>query len=105
MSTDDFKLTWAFPSEIKKELGASSYDIRVTPGTYKSGRQRFICDFLDANRNVICTREAMELVSKVSRKLYHVVKRAPEVPHGQAAKAQLARNGDASAQFGLNDLY
>ena len=103
--TDDFKLTWAFPSEVKKELGASSYDIRVTPGTYKSGRQRFICDFLDANRNVICTREAMELVSKVSRKLYHVVKRAAPVLHGQAAKAQLARNGDASVQFGLNDLY
>ena len=59
-STDDFKLTWAFPSEIKKELGASSYDIRVTPGAYKSGRQRFICDFLDANRAVLDTREAME---------------------------------------------
>ncbi len=109
-STDDFKLTWAFPSEIKKELGASSYDIRVTPGVYKSGRQRFICDFLDSNRNVICTRDSMELVSKVSRKLYHVVKRNPalptaEVPHGQAARVQLARNGDANSQFGLNDLY
>ncbi len=103
--TDDFKLTWAFPSEIKTALGASSYDIQIAPGTYKSGRQRFTCTFLDANRAVLDTREAMELVSKVSRKFYHVVKRAAPILHGQAAHAQLARNGDASAQFGLNDLY
>jgi hypothetical protein len=110
-TSNDFADTWGFPGSVKDTIaGAAYYDITVSPGTYRSGRQKFTCAFLDANRAVIESREAMELVSKKTRRPYHVVKRNPalptaEVPHGQAAKAQLARNGDASAQFGLNDLY
>ena len=104
-TSNDFADTWGFPGSVKDTIaGAAYYDITVSPGTYRSGRQKFTCAFLDANRNVICTREAMELVSKKTRRPYHVVKR-DAAPHGQAAHAQLARNGDASAQFGLNDLY
>jgi hypothetical protein len=111
-TSNDFADTWGFPGSVKDTIaGAAYYDITVSPGTYRSGRQKFTCAFLDANRAVIESREAMELVSKKTRRPYHVVKRNPALPTAEvpatslAARNAIAMTAAANSQFGLNDLY
>ena len=73
--TSDFQLKWAFPSELKQQLEAASYDIRPTPENFRSGRPKYQCLFFDKANKVLGSRAAMELTSKKTGKNYHVVSR------------------------------
>jgi len=75
MST--FAESWAFPTELKQQLGAGSYDIRPLPEKFRSGRPKFECLFFDRDNAMICRRVAMSLTSKKSGKDYYVVSRTP----------------------------
>ena len=79
MSSDgkSFAENWTFPTELKKELGASSYTITPLPPheVFRSGRPKFEALFLDRGGKVLSRRLAMELVSKKTGKPYHVVSR------------------------------
>ena len=72
-----FRESWAFPSELKEQLGAAGYDIRQLPEKFRSGRQKFECLFYDRDNALISRRFAMTLTSKKSGKDYHVVSRSP----------------------------
>ena len=72
-----FADNWAFASELKQELGAASYDIRLLPEKFRSGRPKFECLFFDKGNSLISRRIAMELTSKRSGKPYHMVSRSP----------------------------
>ena len=75
MSTDDFKQTWAFASEVKEALGARYYDVQALPETFKSGRTKYLCTYLDSGRNVLAIHDCMMLLSKKTEKPYYVVRR------------------------------
>ena len=76
-----FEDSWCFPNEVKKELGASGYDINDTPENFSTGRPRLEAVYYTGeghNRKVIETRTAMRLVSKKTGKPYEVVSRKPD---------------------------
>ena len=41
-----FNESWAYASALKDELKAVSYDVQPYPGTFKSGRDRWMATFL-----------------------------------------------------------
>ena len=59
-----FQESWAFASEIKDEVGACLYDIAQYPGTFRSGRPRWMATYYDVNRRVVARRIGMSLTSK-----------------------------------------
>ena len=71
-----FAESWAFPSELKEQMGASSYDIRPLQETFRSGRAKFEVLFFDKANALISRRIGMELTSKKTGKKYHMVSRA-----------------------------
>ena len=76
-----FEDSWCFPNEVKKELGASGYDINDTPENFSTGRARLEAVFYTGeghNRKVIERRDAMRLISKKTGKPYEVVSRKPQ---------------------------
>jgi hypothetical protein len=107
-SNSDFQQDWGFPSDIKATIpGAAYYEIRPTPENFRTGRPKFECLFLNAEKHkVIEKREAMELISKRTGKPYHVVRRhaAPSpAPAGQAARDQIQREKAAHQQWSIDD--
>ena len=48
--------SWSYANALKDELKASSYDIQQFPGTFKSGRPRWMAVFLNSDRKVIARR-------------------------------------------------
>ena len=102
-----FEDSWAFASEIKKELGASGYDVNPTPENFSTGRPRLEAIFYEGegyNRRVIERRAAMELTSKRTGKPYHVVSRKPNrEPSARPAARQAAPLGEPAA-YNLDDV-
>lgn len=92
MSNDvkSFEASWAFLSEIKKELGAASYDVRPLPVNFKSGRAKFEALFFSGDRKLISRRTAMELTSKRTGGKYHVCQREEAATKPQPARPQPA---------------
>jgi hypothetical protein len=82
MSNDgkSFETSWGFPSEIKNELKAASYDVRPLPTTFRSGRPKWEALFFDKDNKLLSRRIAMELISKKTNKSYHVCAREEPVP-------------------------
>ena len=77
-----FRQDWAFPSEVKQALGADSYEVIDTQLSYSTGRVRYEARFYKGKgreRQLITTRDAMELIGKSSCKKYFVC-RAAERP-------------------------
>ncbi len=98
-----FEESWSFPNEIKKELGASGYDINPTPDSFSTGRARFEAVLYKGdghNRKVVERRVAMELVSKKDGRPYHVVSRKPN----REPSAQPAARQAAPAAYTLDDV-
>ena len=97
---DQFRETWAYPSEVLKTVsGAVRFDVRPIPGCYKSGRQRFEATFVSSdNKKVVGRREAMSLTSKRTGKQYYVCKRV------DPSKAESALQALSSAGFGIDDV-
>ena len=98
-----FTDTWGFPSDLKKSLSASWFEVIPTPYTFASGRPKFIVRFYGAgygaNRPIIAARDAMELISKKTGRPYHVCKREATVEKITALKAS-AR----TAKFTVEDV-
>ena len=97
-----FQDSWMFPNELKKDLGASGFDINPTPDSFSTGRARFEAVFYEEhghNRRVIETRTAMRLISKKTGKPYEVVSRKPD---SQPAARQPAPFGEP-APYTLDD--
>ena len=78
-----FEQQWGFPSEIKTQLGAASFDLRPLPDNFRSGRQKWECLFFSEDRKLMSRRVAMELVSKKTNKPYHVCAREEPAPPPQ----------------------
>jgi hypothetical protein len=71
--TSTFAQDWPFPSEVKKDLKADSYEVLPSGQKYKSGRDKWTATFYSgrgALRRVVSRRDAMELVSKAGRVYY-----------------------------------
>ena len=58
-----FEASWAYANLLKSELKAASYDIQPFPGTFKSGRAKWMATFFNGDRKVIARRIGMELTS------------------------------------------
>ena len=71
---------WGFPSDIKKELDAASFDVRPLPESFRSGRPKWECLFFSEDRKLMSRRVAMQLVSKKTNKPYHVCAREEAAP-------------------------
>ena len=98
-----FEESWMFPNELKKELGASGYDINPTMDSFSTGRARFEAVFYEGegdNRRVIETRTAMRLISKKTGKPYEVVSRKPD----SAARQPAAPPSRPAAPYSLDDV-
>ena len=70
-----FNESWSYVNLLKAELKAASYDIQPFPGTFKSGRAKWMATFMNAERKVIARRIGMELESKRTGDLYKVFSR------------------------------
>jgi hypothetical protein len=70
-----FNESWSYVNLLKSELGAASYDIQPFPGTFKSGRAKWIATFTNRDNKVIARRIGMELQSKKTGQNYKVFSR------------------------------
>ena len=98
-----FEDSWAFASEIKKDLGATGFDINPTPDSFSTGRARFEAVFYEGdghNRRVIERRTAMRLISKKTGKPYEVVSRKPD----SAARQPAPPPSQPAAPYSLEDV-
>ena len=116
-----FNESWAYASALKDELKASSYDVQPFPGTFKSGRPRWMATFLSADRKVMARRIGMELTSGRTGAGYKVFSRQEWVDRDTAPpRAILNRqqtdlpgpsgrggspHSDADAVDVLNEIY
>ena len=75
-----FEQQWGFPSDIKKELDAASFDVRPLPESFRSGRPKWECMFFSKDNKLMSRRVAMQLTSKKTGKPYHVCAREEAAP-------------------------
>ena len=85
-----FNESWGFPSEIKTQLGAASFDLRPLPDNFRSGRQKWECLFFDKDNKLISRRVAMPLTSKKTGKPYHVCAREEPAPPRTILRREVA---------------
>ena len=100
----DFQSQWGYPSEIKTQLAASSYELRILPDNFRSGRPKWECLFFSAEKKLVSRRLAMELVSKRTNKKYHVCARTEPAPP-RAILSRQQTGSDSDALDVLNELY
>ena len=86
-----FSESWAYANLLKSELKATSYDVQPFPGTFKSGRPRFMATFMNAERKVIARRIGMELESKRTGDTYKVFSRQEWVDREAAPPRAILR--------------
>ena len=82
-SASTFRTDWLFPSEVKTALGADSYEVIDTQLSYNTGRAKFEARFYTGKgreRQLITTRDAMQLIGKSSCKKYFVCRAAEQRP-------------------------
>ena len=103
-----FGESWSYANVLKDELKAASYDIQAFPGTFKSGRPRWMATFLNSDRKVIARRVGMHLTSNQSGAPYYVFSRQDWVDRDTAPRTVLSRqqtSSDADALDVLNSIY
>ena len=103
-----FAESWAYANVIRDELKAASYDIQPFPGTFKSGRDRWMATFLNSDRKVVARRIGMELTSGRTGAGYKVFSRNEWVDRDTAPRTVLSRQqtgSDADASALLNEIY
>ena len=99
----DFQSQWAYPSEVKTDLGAAYYELRPLPDTFRSGRPKMEALFFSADRKLVSRRMAMELVSKKTNKPYRgCARNEPAPPRTILSREQ---SSDADALDLLNEVY
>ena len=99
----DFLAQWAYPSEVKTDLGAAYYELRHLPDNYRSGRPKMECLFFSADRKLVSRRMAMELVSKKTNKPYRVCVRCEPAPPRAILKRE--QSTCASTTDPLDQIY
>jgi len=103
-----FNESWAYASALKDELKASSYDVQPFPGTFKSGRPRWMATFLSADRKIMARHIGMELTSGRTGAPYKVFSRQEWVDRDAMPRTVLTRQqtgSDADASALLNEIY
>ena len=99
-----FKDTWCFPSEVKKELGASWFDVLPSEKAFASGRARLDVVFYGQGygdkRAVLDTRPGMELVSKRGEK-YIVCRRSATPKRAREVRAV----SEANRAYDVGDVF
>ena len=103
-----FNESWAYASALKDEMKAASYDVQQFPGTFKSGRPRWMATFLSADRKVIGRRIGMELTSGRTGAPYKVFSRQEWLERDTAPPRTILtrqQTSDADASALLNELY
>ena len=100
-----FNESWAYASALKDELKAASYDVQPYPGTFKSGRPRWMAVFLNSDRKVVARCIGMELTSGRTGAPYKVFSPQEwvDAPPRTILSRQQTNNADAAAL--LNELY
>ena len=86
-----FSESWSYVNILKAELGAASYDIQPFPGTFKSGRAKWMAYFMNGERKVIARRIGFELVSKKTGVYYKVFSRVEWVDREAAPPRAILR--------------
>ena len=86
-----FAESWAYANVLKDELKAASYDIQPYPGSFKSGRDRWMATFLNSDRKVISRRIGMQLTSSRTGAPYQVFSRQEWVDHDAMPRTILKR--------------
>ena len=103
-----FNESWAYASALKDELKAASYDVQPFPGTFKSGRPRWMATFLSADRKVISRRIGMQLTSSRTGAPYQVFSRQEWIDRDTAPPRTILsrqQTSDADAVDVLNEIY
>ena len=100
-----FNESWAYASALKDELKSSSYDVQPYPGTFKSGRPRWMATFLSADRKVMAKRIGMELTSGRTGAPYKVFSRQEWVDAPPRTILSRQQTSDADAVDVLNEIY
>ena len=86
-----FNESWAYASALKDELKAVSYDVQPYPGTFKSGRDRYMTAFFSTDRKIIARRIGMELTSSRTGAPYKVFSRLEWVDRDAMPRTILKR--------------
>ena len=95
--------SWAYPNVLRDELKAASYDVQPYPGSFKSGRPKWIATFLSGDHKVITKRIGMELVSKKTGAGYKVFSRQELVDRDTTPRTILKR--EQSTTDPLDQIY
>lgn len=98
-----FQEQWTFPSEVKRQLGAASFEVRPIPEHFKSGRPKVEVIFLDASKRLVSRRIGMELVSKRTGTKYYVCE--AEEPSHLRIKPRPAPVAQSGGGYTLDDLF
>ena len=91
-----FNESWSYANLLKAELKAASYDVQPFPGTFKSGRAKWMATLFNAERKVIARRIGMELTSKKTGELYKVFSREEWVDKENVPPRSILRREQAS---------
>ena len=83
--------SWAYANVIRDELKAASYDIQPFPGTFKSGRDRWMATFMSADHKIVSRRIGMELTSSRTGAPYKVFSRLEWVDRDAMPRTILKR--------------
>jgi len=91
-----FSESWSYVNILKTELKAASYDIQPYPGTFKSGRARWMATFMNSERKIIGRRIGMELTSKKTGEAYKVFSREEWVDREATPPRAILRRGQTN---------
>ena len=98
-----FNESWAYVNILKSELKAASYDIQPFPGTFRSGRAKWIATFTNRDNKVIARRIGMELASKKTGDNYKVFSREEWVDKENAPTRTTLRR-EQTGDYSLEDV-
>ena len=97
-----FNESWAYVNILKAELKAASYDVNPYPGSFKSGRAKWMATFMNRENKVIARRIGMELTSKKTGDYYKVFSREEWVDKEAAPPRPILRR-EQTGGFSLED--
>ena len=97
-----FSDSWAYVNILKAELKAASYDVNPYPGSFKSGRAKWMATFMNRENKVIARRIGFELVSKKTGDYYKVFSREEWVDKEAAPPRPILRR-EQTGGFSLED--
>ena len=98
-----FNESWAYVNILREELKAASYDVQPFPGTFRSGRPKFIATFMNRENKVIARRIGMELTSRKTGQGYKVFSRE-ELVDREATPPRTALRREQASDYTLDDV-